>query len=312
MGTRRFGRYRVETSNEDKLLFPGDGITKGALIAYYERVADRLLPHLRGRPLTLERYPDGIEGVGFYQKRAEAPLPPWMTTARVALRTREESQELVVCDNRASLAFLANRACITLHPWLSRVDTPDHPDMLVFDLDPSGSGFEAVRQAALRVRDLLESLGAPSFVKLTGSRGVHVVVPLDRKADFDAVRGFARDAASLLARRHPDLLTVEQRKQKRGERVYLDVARNAYGQTLVAPWSVRALPGAPVAAPIPWRALERGSVGPRDYTVPNLFRRVARRRDPWLGMGRRARSLAPLREGLRRIARDETGSDPGA
>jgi bifunctional non-homologous end joining protein LigD len=303
MTTRRYGRRSVDTSNEDKVLFPEAGLTKGQLIDYYERIADEILPHLRERPLVLQRFPDGIGEEGFYQKQVGDYFPDWITTVRVDVSRSDGRQELVVCDAKATLGYLANQACIALHAWLSRTDRIDHPDMLVVDLDPPGEkDFEAARTAALRVRALLEDeLDVACFAKLTGSKGVHVVAPLDRSADFDTVRGFASDAMALLAARHPDALTTEQRKNKRRGRVYLDVGRNAYGQTAVAPWSVRPLPEAPVAATVQWSDLERSGIGPRDFTVQNVFRRIASREDPWSGWRRRARSIAPARERLDRL-----------
>lgn len=298
MPKRGYGRRTVETSHEDKVLFPGEGITKGDLIDYYERISDRIVPHLRDRAVVLQRFPDGIHGEGFYQKQAAHHFPDWIRTVRVEVGTPDGSQELVVCDRKATLAYLANQACVTLHPWLSRRDRIDRPDLLVVDVDPPEEEFEPARRAALRVRELFDELGIVSFAKLTGSRGVHVVAPLDRSEDFDAVRGFARAAMDLLAARHARELTTEQRKNKRRGRVYLDVARNAYGQTAVAPWSVRARPGAPVAVPLAWKHLERGGVAPRDFTVKNVFRTAARRADPWAGLRRRARSLARPRERL--------------
>jgi bifunctional non-homologous end joining protein LigD len=301
VGTRRYGRRSVETSNEDKILFPDVGLSKGELIDYYERIAEHLLPHLKDRPLVLQRFPDGIGRQGFYQKQVQTYFPDWITTVRVEVAVSDGSQELVVCDRKATLGYLANQACITLHPWLSRRDRIHHPDLLVIDLDPPQDDFEAARRAALRVRDLFDELELPTFPKLTGSQGVHVVVPLDRSGDFDSVRAFARSAMRLLAARHPDELTTEQRKHKRRGRLYLDVGRNAYGQTAVAPWSVRPLPGAPVATPLAWKELERRGIGPRDYTVKNAFRRLAQRPDPWAGLRRRARSLGPARERLERL-----------
>lgn len=301
---RRPGRHRVETSNEDKVLFPRTGITKGELIDYYEAAAERMLPALRERALVLQRFPDGIDEPGFYQKQVGAHFPDWIETTRVAKRGGGR-QELVVGGQRATLVYLANQACVTLHPWLSRRDRPDHPDQLVFDLDPPGDDFAAVRRAAGPLRELLEDeLGLPSFPKLTGSRGLHVVVPLDRSEGFDAVRSFASDVASLLAERHPKALTTEQRIAKRRGRLYLDVARNAYAQTAVAAYSVRALPDAPLAAPIDWSDLRGGRrLHARSFTLRQA-RRLLERDDPWRGMSRRARSLRSARRRLAALRHD--------
>jgi len=306
VGRRRYGRRVVETSNEDKVLFPDPGLAKGDLIDYYERAAEHILPHLRERPLVLERYPDGIDAEGFYQKQVEAHFPDWIPRVRVRKGAEggAEHQELAVCNGRAALAWLANQACVTLHPWLSRTDRPERPDLLVVDLDPPGAEFAPAREAAHRVRELLEELGLPSWAKLTGSSGVHVVVPLDRGEGFDAVRELAREAMELLARRHPETLTTEQRKAKRRGRVYLDVGRNARAQTAVAPYAVRPLPGAPVAVPVDWDELRSGDLDARSYTVSNVFRRLGQRRDPWTGMRRRARGLGPARRRLARLRED--------
>jgi len=304
MSRRRFGRRTVETSNEEKVLFPGEGITKGDLMDYYEQVADRMLPWLRDRPLVLQRFPDGIRAEGFYQKQASGHFPDWIDTVEVE-KEGGEKQQLVVCGDRATLVYLANQGCIALHPWLCRTGKLDHPDQLVVDLDPPpGGDFGAVRDAARRVRDLFDALRLPTFLKTTGSKGVHLMVPLDRLADFGAVRGFARAAMDLLAARHPDALTTEVRKNKRKGRVFLDVARNAYAQTAVAPYSVRPRPGAPVATPFAWEEL--GRIEPDRYTVKNLFRRLARIEDPWKGLRRRATGLSRARERLEKRMKDDS------
>ncbi len=307
MTRRQYGRYGFESSNEDKIFFPDSGICKRRVLDYYERIADVLLPHLRDRPLVLQRFPDGIEEEGFYQKRIGSHFPDWIDTVRVELRSANEAQTLVVCNKKATLAYLADQGVLTLHPWLSRRDRLEHPDLLVIDLDPPEGRFELARRAALSVRRLLGELELPGFPKLTGSKGIHVVVPLDRTADFDAVRDFALRAMSLLESRHPDELTTAHRKADRGDRVYLDVARNAYGQTAVAPWSLRPLRGAPIAAPVAWSDLERPGIGPREYTLENVFRRIAQREDPWAKLRRRRRSLDRAEEALRKRIEIEAG-----
>ncbi len=309
MSTRRYGPYSVETSKEDKSLFPNSSITKGDLIDYYERISEHILPHLSDRPLVLQRFPDGIDEDGFYQKQASDYFPDWIETTRVEVASSDGDQDLVVCNNMATLVYLANQACITLHPWLSRTDRIDHPDHLVVDLDPPSDDFEEARTAALNVRELLEELELPSFVKLTGSKGIHVHVPLDRSDDFDEVRSIARSMMKVLAARHPDRLTTEHRKDKRKNRLFLDVGRNAYAQTAVAPYSVRAREGAPVAAPVSWSELETKGLRSQSFTIENVFRRLGQIEDPWKGWRRRARSLQPAKERLERLAeRSETDS----
>lgn len=296
MPVRHFGPYRVELENLDKVFFPESGLTKGDLVAYYDAVAETMLPGLRDRPLSLERFPDGIAEAGFYQKRVAEHFPDWIET--VTVPSEGEPLEQPVARNRASLVYLVGLGTVTFHPWLSRTDALDRPDLLILDLDPSTDDFEPVRRGAFLVRDLLEEVGLAAYARTTGSRGVHVVAPLDRGADFDTVRPFARDLATVAAARRPEELTVEFRKDARGDRVFVDWLRNAYAQTAVASYAVRARPGAPVAAPVTWDELADPALGPRSFTIENMRDRLRETGDPWRGMARHARSLRRPRERL--------------
>jgi bifunctional non-homologous end joining protein LigD len=298
MTTKRFGRRTIELSNEQKILFPDDGITKGDLVEYYERACERMLPHVKARPLMLQRFPNGIASFGFYQKQSGGYFPDWIRTVRV--KKQGGVQDLVVCDDSATLVYLANQAAIVLHPWLSRVDRIDYPDVFVIDLDPPSGEFAQVRSAARHCKRLLDELEFPAFLKTTGSKGLHVVVPLAGRESFDSVRQTARALTDVLAARHPDELTTEHRKDKRGGRIYLDVARNAYAQTAVAPYSVRALPGAPVSAPIEWAEIGRRGFDSRFYTIRNVLRRSA---DPWADLRRSRCSMATLARRLETLRR---------
>jgi bifunctional non-homologous end joining protein LigD len=291
---------RVKLSNPEKVLFPAAGLTKADLVAYYERVAPAMLPHLAGRPLSLQRYPDGIDAEGFMQKNASRYFPKWIRRARLA--KQDGAVAHVVAEDAATLVYLANQACVTVHVGLSRIDRIDHPDRMVLDLDPSDDDFEKVRRAARDARALLEEVGLVPFLQTTGSRGLHLWVPLDRAADFDQVREFAAKIAEVLAARRPEELTTEQRKAKRGDRVLLDVARNAYAQTAVAPYSVRARPAAPVATPLEWRELDDARLEPQRYTIKNLFRRLAQKGDPWAEIERHARGLKAAQERVMSLA----------
>lgn len=282
---------RIELSNAAKVLFPKSGLTKGDLIDYYHRVAPVMLPHIEGRPISFQRYPDGIEAEGFMQKNASAYFPPWIRRAHLA--KEGGAVDYVLAGDAATLAYLANQAAVTLHIGLARTDQIDHPDRLVIDLDPSDDDFAKVRRAAKAAHALLEAVDLVPFVQTTGSRGLHVWVPLDRAASFDEVRAFAADLAERMAARAPDELTTAQRKAARGSRVFLDVGRNAYGQTAVAPYSVRARPEASVATPLDWAEVDNSGLDPRRYTIANLFRRLGRKPDPWAAIGRHARPLAP-------------------
>jgi bifunctional non-homologous end joining protein LigD len=301
----RAGRVIVELSNTGKVLFPEDGITKGDLVAYYQAVAGEMLPPLRDRPVSMTRFPDGISKSGIVQKNVPAYFPDWVTRARV--RKEGGSLRQVVCDKPATIVYLANQACIELHAFLSRLDHINEPDQLIFDLDPPDENrFGDVRVCALRLRELLTGeLGLPAFVKTTGGKGLHVHVPLNARQDFGAVREFARQAAELLAARNPDLVTTEQRKDKRGSRIYADIMRNAYAQLAVAPYSVRARPGAPVATPLSWDELDDEALRPGDFTlrtVPDRIREAGRAGGaPWAEMARRRPGLARAQKSLRRL-----------
>lgn len=281
------GGRTVEIHRPDKVLFPDGGWTKADLARYYRRVARRMLPHLRDRPLMLERHPDGVAGPQFLQKEAPGHYPPWVRRVQVAKEGGTVTH--VVCDDTATLLYLADQACVTLHRWLATASRPRCPDRLVFDLDPPGEDFEPVRRAARALHDLLDELRLPSAAMTTGSRGLHVLVPLDRTADVDEVREFARAVAEVLAARHPDELTTAARKEARGGRLYLDVQRNAYAQTAVAPYTVRALPDAPVAAPIGWEELDDPKLTARSWTIATMPERLDH--DPWRELPRRGRSL---------------------
>jgi bifunctional non-homologous end joining protein LigD len=310
MGIERFGPYRVEITHPDKVLFPEIGLTKRGLVGYYREVARSLLPHLAGRPLTQQRFPAGVAEEGFYQKEFPDAFPDWVARCRLELkepRDGETRQTQVVCRNMATLVLLAQYNCVTPHVWTSRCDRLDRPDQVVFDLDPAGDDFEEVRFAARVVRAALEELGLVAFAKTTGSRGIHVHVPLRREHSFDRVRAFARELAERLADRHPERLTVEQRKAERGGRLYLDVTRNAWGQTVVPPYAVRARAEAPVALPIPWAALDDGAVGPRSFRVDNVAATIAGREDPWSGFARHARSLTGPERRLARLGGRRSG-----
>ncbi|MFH9982447.1 non-homologous end-joining DNA ligase [Streptomyces sp. NPDC017179] len=292
------GNRTVEIKRADKDLFPDDGITKADLAGYYRRVGRRILPHLRGRPLMLERYPDGIGGGRFMQKETPDHFPGWVH--RCELPKEDGTVTYPVCDDLASLLYLVDQACVTPHRWLSRADRPDNPDRLVFDLDPPDGDFASVRKAAALLHELLDELGLPSGLMTTGSRGLHVLVPLDRRAGFDEVRAFAHGVAGLLAGRHPDRLTTAPRKQARKGRLYLDVQRNAYAQTSVTPYAVRALPGAPVAAPLGWAELDDPGLGPRRWTLATIDARL-KDDDPWQPALRRGHALGPARRKLEAI-----------
>ncbi|GGX16256.1 non-homologous end-joining DNA ligase [Streptomyces chryseus] len=298
--TIRAGRRTVTVHRPGKVLFPDCGLTKADLADYYRRVAAFMVPQLRDRPLMLERRPDGTGGPRFMQKETPEHYPDWVRRVRVAKEGGTVTH--TVCDNSATLVFLADQACLTLHRWLSRADRVEWPDRLVFDLDPAGDDFPAVREAAYRLGELLDQLRLPSTLMTTGSKGLHVIVPLDGNTTFDDSRAFARDVAETLAERRPDELTTAVRKEARGGRLFLDVGRNAYAQTAVAPWSLRPGDGAPVAAPISWEQLDDKELTSRTWalTDPDGVLEQARA-NPWSGVTSRGRALGPARRRLRAL-----------
>jgi bifunctional non-homologous end joining protein LigD len=283
-GRRQLHGRAIDVSSVDRVVFPDEGITKGELIDYYDRIAVTMFPYLVDRPIALKRYPEGIGSSGFFQKQASGHFPEWIGRVRVDKRNGDTTDNVVVTEP-AALVYLADQGTIELHSWLARADELEHADQLVFDLDPPGNDIDAARAATRRVGDVLDELGLPHLLKTSGSKGYHVHVLIDRHAEVDAP-AFAADVARLLATRHPDELTDEQRKAARHGRVLVDHFRNRFGQTVVAPYSVRARPGAPVSAPIEWREL--GRTDPQRFTMRNLFRRLGQREDPWARPWRQA------------------------
>ncbi|HWD81966.1 MAG TPA: non-homologous end-joining DNA ligase [Kribbella sp.] len=291
----KVGRRTIELSNTGKVLFPDDELTKGDLVEYYETVGPWMVPYLKQRPLSLERYPDGIDAQQLFHQNVPKYFPDWLETAAVDRVDGSGQVTHPVVRDTASLVYLANQACITPHAWLSRADRVHNPDQLIFDLDPP-DGFEAARRAALDVRALLEELGLPATVKTTGGKGLHVHVPLDRTADFDTARAFARDVAGVLVKHDSKRYTIEQRKNARRGRLYLDIMRNAFGQTAVPPYAVRARPGAPVATPLDWSELDDPKFRADHYTLQTVPDRLERDGDPWPRL--RGRSLTKPRQRL--------------
>jgi len=274
----------IAVTHPDKILFPAtpdeEAITKGELASYYEAIAPVMVPHVRARPVTMERYHRGIESAGFFQKDVSKGFPPWLERVEVAKKGGTVHHPLV-CDTR-SLVWLANQNCITPHVWVSRAPTLYYPDICVFDLDPANDDApDVLRAVALGLRDLLVELGLTSWVKTSGSKGFHIVVPLDGKTDMGKAAEFAHAVGALMVKRDPDRLTQEFSKVDRGGRIYVDTGRNGYSATFAAAYAVRAKPGAPVSAPCTWDEVATGSAGPRSFTLRTMSARIARIGDVW-------------------------------
>ena len=290
---------KVDITHPDKVLFPEDGITKADLASYYERVSTWMMPHVRDRPVSMQRFPDGIGKQGFFHKDVPDHFPRFVR--RVEVPKANGTVTHAITTGPDTLVYLVGQNTITPHVWLSRADRVMQPDRLVFDLDPAGRDFAAVRRAARWTGDLLRELGLAPFAQVTGSKGIHVWTPVRRGPGFDDARAFARDAAAVLAARHPDELTVEMRKAKRAGRILVDVMRNGYAQTAVPPYAVRPRPGAPVATPLGWDELSSSKLRPDRWTVKNVLRRLAAKGDPWEDIQAHASGLSRARRKLERM-----------
>ena len=272
-------------THPDKVLFPDDGITKGEVAAYYDAIAPFMLPHLRQRPITMERFPAGIGAKGFLQKDVVKGFPAWLK--RVEAPKKGGTVHYALAGDRRSLAWLANQNTIAMHVWASRSPRLDRPDICVFDLDPSREDPDVLRTVVLGLRDLLDELGHPSWVKTSGSKGFHVVVRLKARATFDDSSRLASRVADAFVQRYPKLLTMEFSKADRRGRILVDIGRNRAGATFVAAYSVRPKPGAPVSAPCTWGEIEQGMVGPQTLTLRTMAARVATVGDLWAPLARR-------------------------
>ena len=287
-------------THPEKVLFPDDGITKAELAAYYEAIAPLMVPHIRSRPITMERYPNGIGQKGFFHKDVSKGFPAWLE--RVEAPKKDGTVHYPVVRDTRSLVWMANQNCITPHVWVSRAPKLYQPDICVFDLDPSKEDeLDTLGAAALGLRALLDELGLPSWVKTSGSKGFHIVIPLDGKTDMGAVARFAHTVGTMLVARDTKHLTQEFSKADRRGRIYVDTGRNGYSATFAAPYAVRAKPGAPVSAPCSWEEIERGEVGPRTFTLRTMAKRVEDVGDLWADMPKRKRSLRRAIERLRRL-----------
>jgi bifunctional non-homologous end joining protein LigD len=295
----------VELSSAERVLFPDDGITKGDLFAYYERVAPVLVPHLRDRPFTMKRYREGIAGSGFFQKQAPKGMPPWIETRRFTTHPRDGGAREVdfpLVNSPAALLYMVQMHCIDMNAWYSRVDRPDRPDYVVFDLDPpeEPDGFAQAIEVAHLVRGLLDELELPGYVKTSGADGIHVLAPIRRRATYAQTYEFAETAARLLEARHPGTVTTEWLKKKR-RGVLVDHRQNGWGKTIASVYSVRPKPGAPVSTPLRWDELT-ADVRPRDFSMAAALERVDAHGDLFAAVLEEARPLGAAAKRLAALA----------
>jgi bifunctional non-homologous end joining protein LigD len=292
----------VSLSSPERVLYPDDGITKGDLFEYYRSVAPTLVPHLKDRPFTMKRYPHGIEGEVFFQKQAPKHLPSWIPTRQFRTWPREGGSRLVdfaLVNSAEAVLFMVQNNCIDMNAWYSRVDKPHRPDFVLFDLDPPDGGFELAIEVAHLIRELLDEVGLPGYVKTSGADGIHVVAPIVRRASFEQTYAFAEKASRLLEQRHPGKVTTEWLKKKR-QGVLVDHRQNGWGKTIASAYSVRPKPGAPVSTPLRWEELTP-KVRPRDFTMQVALERIEQSGDLFAPVLEDQRSLSAAAKVLDRL-----------
>jgi bifunctional non-homologous end joining protein LigD len=288
------GKRELRLSNLDKVFWPDEGITKGDLVDYYRQVAPALVPHLRGRPFTMRRYPDGAFGKAFFQKDAPSHMPEWIRTFATPVSTRNGKEKIVdfpVVDDELSLLWMVNMGCIDMNPWYSRIDRPDRPDFVLFDLDPTPEvPYSQTVEVALHVKSLLDGIALESFPKTSGGKGFHILVPLDRRSTYEDSRSFAELVAGTIARAYPKLATTQWAKSRR-RGVLIDANQNGMGKTIASAYSVRPHPGAPVSTPLEWKEVTP-DLDPSSFSMGVVLGRVARHGDLFGGVFETRQSLS--------------------
>lgn len=287
----------IPLSHLDKIFWPQEGFKKVDLIHYYSEAAPYLIPHLEQRPLVWTRYPDGIDSKGFYQKNAPAHLPDWINTFTFHSQESDRDIHFILVSDTADLVWLANQAALEMHPWLSRAATPDYPDFAVIDLDPSpGNTFKQVVKVAWTVKHVLDELKLRSYIKTSGSEGLHIYIPVENQYNYKQIREFAQPVASAVCQLIPELATIERKVDKRGSLIYVDYLQNARGQTLCAPYSVRPRPGAPVSCPLHWEEIDY--IDPAQFTIKTLLPRLINSGDLFTPVIKDKQSLVAAQERL--------------
>lgn len=271
----------VEISHPDKLLYPNDNISKKTVAEYYSKMSEYLLAFIKDCPITMKRYPSGINEDGFFNKHRPEHFPNFVDDLTIPTRENQSEMHMVGIGSEKALVYLANQDVIELHAALSTMSSIQRPDQIIFDFDPSDNDFEKVRKAAKGLKKILDDMNIKSFVKTSGSRGLHVHIPIKPENTFDKVKKTAKQIAEKLHQQFPDITTTEQRKNKRGNKVFIDVLRNDYAMTVIAPYSLRAISGAPVATPLNWSEVNDISLTPQSYHLKNIFHRLAQVENPW-------------------------------
>ena len=275
----RIGKHVVAITNRKKIYWPEEGFTKGDLIDYYDKMADHILPHLKGRCLSLKRNPNGINDKGFYHKDAGENAPSYVDVFKVKSESNNKIIDYIVCNNKATLLYVANLGCIEINPWSSTTKKIGNPTWMVIDIDPSDKNkFTEVVDTALAVKMVLDKAGVSSYCKTSGASGLHVYVPLKNKYEYVTVRDFAHIIASLVQEQLPGITTLERSLSKRGPKIYIDYLQNSAGQTLASVYSVRPVPGASVSTPLEWKEINH-KLSPQQFTIENIFQRIKKKGD---------------------------------
>lgn len=283
------GGQSVEITHGDKIIYPKDKLSKLDIASYYLKIANTMLPHAKDRVISMQHFPDGIKGENFYQKRVPDYFPSWIKTIKVKLHEAGGSEEVVVVEKPADLVYLANQTVLPFHLWLSRINKINNPDKIVFDLDPPrGGSFKSLRFAAEKIKEKFEKMHLSVFIMTTGAHGFHVCIPINPTKSFDEVRKFTHEFATELAKEYPKQLTTETHIASRRGRIFIDYLRNSYGQTSVCPYSLRAIDGAPIAAPFRWSEL--GRINPQSVNIKNLSSHL-KSGDPWKNFEGSAKTL---------------------
>jgi bifunctional non-homologous end joining protein LigD len=274
---------KLKITNLNKIYFPAEGYTKEDMIEYYRNISGFILPYLKGRPESLNRYPNGIEEESFYQKDFTTPLPEWIKTAKIYSEHNEKKINYLVCNDEPTLVYMANLGCIEINPWFSRIDKPDNPDYCVLDLDPEDISFDKVIETAIAIKKVLDIAEADSYCKTSGATGLHIYIPLNAEYSYNVSREFAHLIAQIVYQKLPDITSIKRNPAKRQKKVYLDYLQNRVGQTLAAPYSVRPRPGAPVSTPLKWSEVKTG-LDPTDFNIKTIFNRIGKKGDLFRGV----------------------------
>lgn len=279
----KIGKTEFTVTNLDKVYWPDEGYTKGDMIKYYYEIANYMLPYLKNRPESMNRFPNGIKGPSFYQKNVGDKLPKWLKTEKLYSESNDEYIHYLICNDKATLVYMANLGCIEINPWCSTIKFLDKPDYLVIDLDPEDISFDKVIETARAVKEVLDKAKCEGYCKTSGATGLHIYVPLNHKYDYEIAREFAKVIASHVHDMIPGFTSMERSPKNRQKKVYLDYLQNSRGQTLAAPYSLRPKPGATVSAPLEWKELKT-KFTPQDFTIKTIQKRLKKKGDLFKGV----------------------------